>query len=207
MLQWKDVQSYFKAWQRHSLGYNKVGLWKVLHTVCSLQLSPSFPPFPKANIYTRGERRRWQPKIMKKPSGNSMGIAYRMHRERRWMWASNWRQMSLLYYIAYRSVGAFSTKSEVSIKSSHYTSCFLINKQNDRTDCFSMDHSLQKNVMWNERGSSPWYCTACTKSNYAYEVLRNWKAHFHPYLLTSPAQSQCRRNICTGNMLTLFIGE
>lgn len=60
MLQWRDVQhwkSHFEAWQRHSFGYNKVGLWKVLHRVSSLQLSPSFPPFPKANIYTRGERR------------------------------------------------------------------------------------------------------------------------------------------------------
>lgn len=75
---WK---SHFEAWQRHSLGYNKVGHWKVLHRVSSLQLSLSFPPSPKQTYAPKGkeEAKGWQPKILKK---KALETAWenRMHR-------------------------------------------------------------------------------------------------------------------------------
>lgn len=69
MYQWKDIHQYFlyfQAWLRKISGYNKVGLWKFLHWAMSLQLAPSFPPFPKANMCIPKRKEEANQKTLKK---------------------------------------------------------------------------------------------------------------------------------------------
>lgn len=153
MQQWRDVQSHFKAWQRHSSWYNKVGLWKVLHRQfarCSFSLH--FPLSPKQTYTPEGkeEAKGWQPKILrKKSSGNSMGIQNAQGETLNVSIKPTPNVMLLLQHTVYQSVGAFSTVSTVS--DSHWLSCILYNKQNDTT---------KSPVSW----FLPRYCTWCTIS-------------------------------------------